>query len=107
MIRQRLPKHIRRVLSAPALCHYRREQYRTSSERNARYRDLRHLPGIIKYSDTSVIGLVYVVAWPMPAGTIKGIDGGMTPANRKTAGGEPPYPPTSNFPKIANDPISM
>ena len=89
-------RYLKRIIHATLPCRYRREEYATAGERNERYRELRSLRGIVKYSDYNGTGIcVWVVAWPIDR------DGaGMTPANKKATGGRVPFGPERNSPEI-------
>jgi hypothetical protein len=80
--RVKAPRYLRRMLLNRYPCNYRREEYATAADRNARFAQLRGLRGLVKYSDTGAAGLVYVVAW---TGEEQGeLPGRGTPANRTT-----------------------
>lgn len=110
-VRARVPRYIRRLIHDTSQCHYQREEYATVAERNDRYTLLKSkgTPGLVRYSDSGAIGLVYVVAWPRPHGPLmidKGTDRGMTPADRKAT----PHSDgamSGNSPKFDTETISM
>src|SRR5258708_13363529 len=85
IVRSKGARYIRRIIHDTSQCHYQREEYATSAERNARYTLLKGTPGLVRYSDSGAVGLVYVVAWPRHEGTdtTKSSGRGMTPANGK------------------------
>ena len=106
-----LPRYVRRIIHDTAQCHYQREEYRTSAERNLRFAELRAFPGIVRYSDVNVAGImVYVVAWPLErfvdpsrGDNDKAINRngeGMAAANREATGGRVPSPFTKKSPEI-------
>src|SRR5258707_11903288 len=85
VVHAKVPRYIRRIIHDTSQCHYQREEYATVAERNARYTLLKGTPGLVRYSDSGTVGLVYVVAWPRTKGTdtTKSSGRGMTPANGK------------------------
>lgn len=100
-----VPRYIRRLIHDTSQCHYQREEYRTSSERNVRYSALRGMAGLVRYSDMNAAGImVYVVAWTRPHGAsdcngdrssngneFNRNDDGVWAANRKATRGRVPY----------------
>jgi hypothetical protein len=105
-----LPRYVRRIIHDTERCHYQREEYMSSADRNARYSALHGIAGLVKYSDTNVAGLmVYVVAWPRQSNDneLNRNGEGMTGANRETAGGRVPFTPAIKSQELPSDSISM
>ena len=61
----KLPRHVRRMMAAPPVSRYHRREFRTSDQRNALYVQLHgRVPGLVRYSDVTEAGTIYVLAWP-------------------------------------------
>src|ERR1700674_122562 len=88
-----LPRYVRCIIHDTERCHYQREEYLTSTQRNSRYSVLHGVVGLVRYSDMNSAGLmVYVVAWPIQSND-NGMNRngqGMAAANREATGGRVP-----------------
>jgi hypothetical protein len=101
-----LPRYVRRIIHDTERCHYQREEYLSSAQRNSRYSALHGVTGLVRYSDMNSTGLmVYVVAWPIQSND-NGMNRngqGMAAANREATGGRVPLPPAKKSQENDND----
>ena len=96
----KLPRHVRRMMAAPPVLRYHRREFRTSDQRNALYVQLHgRVPGLVRYSDVTEAGTIYVLAWPEQG---RGIG-----ANRDTTPASMVPPPLQKFLDIGLGTSSM